>query len=117
MDQQPKQNKRIRKGDKVIVTTGNFRGQTGTVLSRTADKVLVQGINIRKKHVKRSEANPKGGVVELEKPIDASNVMACSQDEKPVRLKIRQTKNGERELIYNHDGKDVLYRNIKQSKI
>ena len=47
------QNKRIKKGDKVVITAGNDRGETGIVLSRTEERAIVQGINVRKKHGKK----------------------------------------------------------------
>ena len=58
--------KKIREGDQVLVLAGNDKGKTGVVLSRQGDRVVVQGINIKKKHVKKSEQNPQGGVLDLE---------------------------------------------------
>lgn len=110
-----KLNKKIRKGDRVLAIAGNFRGQTGTVMSRRGEQVVVQGLNLRKKHVKRSEANPRGGIVELEKPIHVSNLMVCTADNKPMKLKVKQAKDGTRELYYKDEGKAVVYRSIKQS--
>lgn len=107
--------KKIRKGDKVIAIAGNNRGQTGTVLSCSGEKVLVQGLNIRKKHVKPSQQNQKGGILELEKPIHVSNLKVCTADEKPVKLKVRGTKKGERELVYHEEGRAVLHRSLKKS--
>ncbi|MFP4077634.1 MAG: 50S ribosomal protein L24 [Candidatus Izemoplasmataceae bacterium] len=68
---------RVIKGDKVRVISGEDRGKEGTVL-RTQPKtnrVLVEGVNIVKKHAKPTQANPEGGILEYEAPIDASNVM------------------------------------------
>ena len=48
----------IRKGDKVVVTSGNDKGKTGEVILRKEDRVVVQGVNIRKKHVKRQQKTP-----------------------------------------------------------
>jgi large subunit ribosomal protein L24 len=106
--------KHIRKGDKVIVLSGNDRGQTGSVLRIIGNKAIVQGINIRKKHVKRSEANPQGGIVEIERPIHLSNVQVCTEDNQPVKLKVRRDESGNRVLYYKTDGQDVLYRTIKK---
>jgi large subunit ribosomal protein L24 len=106
--------KKIRKGDKVIGLAGEIKGQKGTVLSRIGDKVIVQGFNVRKKHVKASQVNPRGGVVELEKPVHISNLRVCNQQEQPVKLKVHVTKSGERQLVYKLDGKDVLYRSLKK---
>lgn len=83
MNTTPQKCKKIRKGDKVVAIAGNDRGQTGTVLSVLGEKVVVQGINVRKKHVKRSQANQAGGIIEMEKPIHISNVKLCGQNDKP----------------------------------
>lgn len=107
--------KKIRKGDKVIAVAGNDRGKSGTVLTCTGDRVLVQGLNVRKKHVKPSQQNQRGGIIEMEKSIHVSNLKLCTADEKPVKLKVRANKKGERELVYHADGKDVLYRSLKKS--
>ena len=109
-----KASKKMRRGDKVIVLTGNERGQTGQVLRVLGDKVLVQGVNVRKRHIKRSQAQPKGGVVELEKPLHISNLSVCTEDNQPIKLRVRFNKAGERELFYKLDGKDVLYRSVKK---
>jgi large subunit ribosomal protein L24 len=110
-----KPSKKLRRGDKVIAISGNNRGQTGTVLKKEGDKVVVQGLNIRKKHVKRSQANPSGGVIELEKPIHISNLKLCTADDKPVKVKVRSNKDGERQLVYNESGEEKVFRTIKKS--
>jgi large subunit ribosomal protein L24 len=74
MEKSLKRNKSIRKGETVFVIAGNARGKTGTVLAYSGDKVLVQGLNVRKKHVKRTQQSPNGGIVEREMPIHVSNV-------------------------------------------
>ena len=108
--------KKIRAGDKVYIRAGNSKGQTGTVIRTMGEKVLVQGINLCKKHVKRSQENPKGGVVEMEKPVHISNVAACDETGKPVRLSARIADNGEKELVYKKDGQPVTWRSMKRSK-
>jgi large subunit ribosomal protein L24 len=115
--EEPKSNrsKKIRKGDTVIAIAGNNRGKTGTVLSCSGEKVLVQGLNVRKKHVKPSQANQRGGIVEIEKPIHVSNLKVCAEGNTPVKLKVRENKKGERELVYANKDKDVLYRSLKKS--
>lgn len=116
MKDKPKLNKKIRKGDKVIAIAGNNRGQTGTVLSRLGDKVIVQGLNIRKKHVKKNQANPKGGIIELEKSIHVSNLKVCTSDDKPIKLKVRQEKDGNRTLYYKEGDQEIVYRSVKQQQ-
>lgn len=109
----PFENKRIRKGDKVICIAGNFKGMTGTVLSRSESKAVVQGINIRKKHLKGQRDKP-GQIVEMEKPIHISNLRACNAENKPVKLRVRFDEKQGRQLYYI-DGQQVLYRQIKKS--
>ncbi|MFQ5728805.1 MAG: 50S ribosomal protein L24 [Waddliaceae bacterium] len=88
MGKTKRQNKHIRKDDQVMVISGNDKGLVGKVLSRTHDKVVVNGVNMRKKHVKRTEQNPSGGILELEKPIHISNVALCVDEEKPRKLRV-----------------------------
>lgn len=110
-NKQPRGNK-ICKGDQVIVITGVNRGQVGTVLSLHNNKVIVQGVNIRKKHTKAQEGI-KGGILEREMPIHISNLSA-SVNGKPVKLKTRSTDGGGRELYYMDDDKAVAYRTLKK---
>jgi large subunit ribosomal protein L24 len=114
MNDKPNTTKKIRRGDKVLVMSGNDRGQSGTVLRIIGEKAIVQGANIRKKHVKPSQQNEKGGIVEMEKPIHLSNLTVCTEDNRPVKLRVRQNKDGQRELYYKLDGEEVLYRSLKK---
>ncbi len=68
---------KIRKNDNVIVIAGNDKGSTGKVLKvfPKVSKVIVEGINIRKRHTKPSQKSPQGGIIEKEAPIHVSNVM------------------------------------------
>lgn len=108
--------KKIRAGDKVLVTAGNNKGQTGTVIRSVGEKVLVQGINMCKKHVKRSEQNPKGGVVEMERPVHVSNVAPCDDAGNRVKLQVRVATDGQKELVYETDGQQKIWRSMKSSK-
>lgn len=108
-----KETKKIRKGDKVLVIAGNYRGKTGNVLKRTGEKVVVQGINMRKKHVKANQQNPKGSIITIECPLHISNVKVCVGDDKPVKLKVKENKQGERHLYYLDGGKPVDYRPVR----
>lgn len=107
--------KKIREGDIVIAIAGNERGNTGKVLSCSNEKAIVQGLNVRKKHVKPSQQNQKGGIIELEKPIHISNLKLCTAEQVPVKVKVRTTKEGERQLVYKQDGHVVLHRNVKKT--
>ena len=68
---------KIKKGDTVKVIAGKDNGKEGKVVSvdQKAGKVVVEGINMITKHTKPNAANPNGGIVQKEAPIDASNVM------------------------------------------
>lgn len=72
----------VRKGDKVVVISGQYKGtEPREVLKVLADdgKIVVQGVNLRWKHQKRTQQNPKGGRVQLEMPIPASKVLLYSE--------------------------------------
>jgi len=76
---------KIRKGDDVVVTTGKDRGKRGTVLRvlPDADKLVVENVNVVKKHTKPNpQAGVPGGIVEKEMPIHASNVMLYNPQSK-----------------------------------
>jgi len=67
---------RIRKGDQVIVITGKYKGQKGNVLRVREDRVVVENVNLVKRHTKPNpQANKPGGIIEREASIHASNVM------------------------------------------
>ncbi|MES9681550.1 50S ribosomal protein L24 [Gottfriedia acidiceleris] len=68
----------VKKGDKVQVISGKDKGKQGVILAAFPknNRVLVEGVNIIKKHSKPTQANPQGGIIEKEAPIHVSNVMA-----------------------------------------
>ena len=83
------------KGDKVIVIAGADKGKTGTIQKVIPEKnrVVVEGVNVRKKHNKPTQANPDGGIVEVYAPIDASNVMLVDpKTKKPTRIGHKEEK-------------------------
>ncbi len=67
---------KIKTGDEVIILTGKDKGKKGKIIQiiKNKDRVVVEGVNIVKKHVKPSTENPQGGIVEKEAPIHISNV-------------------------------------------
>lgn len=82
----------LKKNDSVIVTTGADRGKRGKILFVDRDKgrVVVEGINKKKKFVRPSQQNPKGGAISLEFPINISNVMLfCEKCKKGVRVSVK----------------------------
>ncbi len=70
----------IKKGDTVYVRTGAAKGKTGRVLNVDVKKgkILVEGVNMRKKHQRPTQKSPKGGIITIEAPIDLSNVAIYS---------------------------------------
>ncbi|MFN7710125.1 MAG: 50S ribosomal protein L24 [Holosporales bacterium] len=86
----------VRRGDKVVVTTGKDKGATGEILSvlRAENKVVVKGVNIKKRHTKPSMASA-GGIVEKEGAIHISNVLhADPKDGKPTRVGVKVLEDG-----------------------
>jgi len=80
---------KIRKNDNVIVIAGNPRGKTGKVLKVFPDKdrVIVEGVNIIKRHTRPSQRNPQGGIIQKEAPIHVSNVMLLDpKTNQPTRV-------------------------------
>lgn len=80
MEKDNKKN-RIRKDDTVYIRSGNSRGATGKVLRVLGDKVVVQGVNIRTKHVKPTR-DQKGGITKIEAPVHVSNVVHARETSK-----------------------------------
>lgn len=80
---------RIKKGDTVEVLSGNDKGKTGEVLevSQKADKIVVKGINIRKKHVKPRKQGEEGGIISIEGAIPSGKVnVVCSKCGKATKV-------------------------------
>lgn len=106
----------IRKGDQVVVTAGNEKGNRGKVLARKANRIIIEGLNMRKKCIRRSEEHPQGRILDIEAAVHISNVSACDEDGKPIKVRLRMNKAGERELYYKSGDKDVLYRAVRKTK-
>jgi large subunit ribosomal protein L24 len=96
----------VRKGDMVMVTAGNDRGATGEVLRILVkhDRVVVQSVNIRAKHLKPTQANPQGGIVRREMPIHMSNVSPVV-DGRPTRVRFSVGKDGVKSRVAAVGGK------------
>lgn len=107
--------KRLRPGDEVVVIAGNDKGRSGKIISFRGDRVVVEGINVRKKHMKPTQQNQKGQIIDIEIPIHISNVKPYV-DGKAVKLRSRFSQGGGRELFYHSGDEKVLYRTIKKPK-
>ena len=95
--------RKIRKGDEVVVITGKDKGRRGTVLQVFADdRVLVEGINLAKKHVKPNpNVGEQGGIQDKAMPLDISNVMVFNpKSKKGERVGFRIEKDGKKVRVF-----------------
>ncbi len=99
----------IKKSDKIVVIAGNDKGKTGEVVARQGERVIVQGINIRKKHAKRRAKTGAGEIHEIEMPIHISNVSLCNAEGRPVKAKVRITEKN-KEIYYLEGDKEITLR-------
>jgi large subunit ribosomal protein L24 len=132
----------IQKGDKVLVISGNHKGKIGQVLARIPgkyrgnearkwaklsdaekakkqwvldrleDRVIVQGVNVQKRHKRKTSREQAGKIAEQEGPITISNVSLCNAEGRPVRLRARIVE-GTKELYYKVGQEEVVHRKIK----
>jgi len=89
----------IKKDDKVKIITGKDKGKIGKVLKviRKKDRILIEHINIVKRHSKPSAKNRQGGILETESPIHWSNVMLmCNKCMTPIRIKMQRLDDGKK---------------------
>jgi large subunit ribosomal protein L24 len=97
-----RQKMHVRRGDRVQVIRGNYAGLEGTVLRvlPKENRVVVEGVNMRKHHTRPSQANEEGGIIEYEEPIHASNVMLIDPSTgEPTRYRTRIEEDGTKERI------------------
>jgi len=105
----------VRRGDLVEVTSGNARGVRGRILRAmpSKGKVVIEGVNLRWKHKRRTAQNRPGGRIEIEAPIDVSNVMLlcpnreCQKHDKPVRTRTILGKDGKRKRACTKCGAEI----------
>ena len=114
---------KLRKDDKVIVIAGRDKGKTGTVQAvlPQENKVVVENINIVKRHTKPSKKIPRGGILDVTKPIDVSKVMVLDPASgKPARVSYVIKADGSKERIYkvsaNHDNHPAKAEATKSKK-
>ncbi len=99
----------IKKEDNVVVISGSDKGKRGKVLfiDKKKGKIVIEGINKKKKFVRPSQENPKGGTISLEFPVHISNVANfCEKCKKGVRVSI-QVKNDDRTRVCKACGKSI----------
>ena len=100
----------IRKGDRVRVVRGNERGKEGTILrvDREKNRVFVEGVNLRKRHMRPSAVSPEGGIITFEGPINASNVMLIDPASgKPTRVRAKTNADGTKDRVAAKSGRAI----------
>ena len=98
---------KIKKGDRVVVLKGKDRGKEGTVMRvlPTEGKVIVDGVNVAKKHQKPTKSTMQGGIIDKDMPIDASNVAIVSpKDGKATRVGYKFEDDGTKVRICKRTG-------------
>jgi large subunit ribosomal protein L24 len=101
---------KIRKGDTVRIITGNEKGHTGKVLKTMPDvnRIIVEGVNLIKRHSRPSQKNRKGGIIEKEGPISVTNVMLFDQRiNAPTRVGYRYLNDGSKVRINKKSGEII----------
>ena len=101
---------KVKVGDNVKVIAGKDKGKTGRVIKtlKKDNKVVVEGINMIKKHVKPNQMNPEGSIQEIFAPIDASNVMFYDEkSKKGTRLGYKEDKDGKKVRFMKSSKKEV----------
>ena len=101
---------KVMKGDRVKVIRGNFRDAEGTVLRVIPgkDRVVVEGVNMRKRHERPTQDNPEGGIITFEAPIHLSNVMLVDPAGGDAgRIRIRVEADGTKERISVKSGNPI----------
>jgi large subunit ribosomal protein L24 len=89
----------VKKGDTVLVVAGKSIGKKGKVIEVITEKsrVVVEGVNVVKRHTKPTQKMPQGGIMEREAPIHSSNVMFyCNKCNRPARVAKKFLENGEK---------------------
>ncbi|NLJ76931.1 MAG: 50S ribosomal protein L24 [Peptococcaceae bacterium] len=100
----------IRKGDMALVTTGKDAGKKGKVLRVIPgnNRVIIEGVNVVKRHTRPTQRMPQGGISEKEAPIHSSNVMLyCSKCNNPTRVGRKILDNGEKIRICKKCGESI----------
>jgi len=100
----------IRKNDTVVVISGKYKGRRGRILrvNTKTQRVIVEGVNMIKRHTKPSNRNQQGGIVEREGPIHMSKVMAwCEAVSKPSKIIMRRLEDGSRVRVYKINGETL----------
>lgn len=100
----------VKRGDTVAVISGEDKGKRGKVLEVLTQqgRVIVDGVNIQKKHTRPTQANPQGGIIDKPGPIDASNVaLVCPSCKGPTKVRRERTADGKLERQCKKCGRTI----------
>jgi large subunit ribosomal protein L24 len=103
--------KHLRKGDEVVVRTGKDRGKRGEIIKVLSDegRVVVDGVNVVKKHQRQQSQDQPGGILEMEAPIDVSNVqLICPHTGEPTRVGREYDEEREQWVRVSKESGDVI---------
>ena len=101
---------KIKKGDRVVVLSGKDRGKEGVVMRAIPkdDKVIVEGVNVAKKHQRPTRMTMQGGIIDKDMPLHVSNVAIISPgDGKPTRVAYRFDEDGQKIRICRRTGAEL----------
>ena len=100
---------KIKKGDQVVVLVGKDKGKTGSVLEvrPSTNSVVVDGVNIAKRHTKPTKAGEKGGIVDKVMPLNVSNVALVTPDGKPSRVGYKINADGTKVRVLKRTGAEL----------
>jgi large subunit ribosomal protein L24 len=100
----------IRKGDMVVVISGDYKGSKGRILQvdRKTDRAIVEGVNMMKKHTKPNTQYPQGGIIEKEAPVHISNLMLVDpKSGKPTRIGRKLNESGKLVRYSKKSGEEI----------
>jgi large subunit ribosomal protein L24 len=101
---------KLKKGDRVVVLSGKDVGKEGEVtrVIREANRVIVSGVNVAKKHQRATKATTQGGIIDKDMPLDLSNVaIVCPSCSRPTRVGYRFDDDGTKYRVCKKCGKDL----------
>jgi large subunit ribosomal protein L24 len=100
---------KIRKGDRVVVLQGKDRGKEGVVMRAlpSKGKVIVEGVNVAKKHQKPTRATMQGGIIDKDMPMDVSNVAIVCPKDGATRVGYKVSDTGEKSRVCRKCGQEL----------
>jgi large subunit ribosomal protein L24 len=100
----------VKKGDNVMVIAGNYKGQSGRVLTidREKQRAIVEGVNLISKHTRPNADNPKGGIIKQEAPVHISNLKVIDKSGKPTRIGRKTDEKTGKSVRYSKKSGEVI---------